>query len=127
MRNGSGTHEERLPESESESDTESEVRKKSSVVKGGAGENTTHDVQDFFELTPERMAIAKERGFTDSSWVRDQTAKFIEVNDGKRIRNPESAWLKWLVKGAELGIGIGKPFKGRMPEPEGYVHSGRSL
>lgn len=128
--NGSGTHEERTPESESESDTESDTEKttESCVVKGVVGGSTTDDAPVFFELNSDRMAIAKAQGFSDAAWVRSETAKFIKRNDGKRIRDPDKAWLAWLEAGRKNGIGDAKPFKGRVSSSdEGYVHPGVSI
>jgi len=103
---------------------------KSSSVRGGVGEiqKTTDDRQDFFELTPGRLRTARDRGFTDEAWLRAETEKFINRNQGQSIKDPDRAWLAWLEAGRRMGIAIrDKPFVGRKPDSSGYVSRGAVL
>lgn len=118
------------PESEyrvQSTETEKEVPKVVSCQSAQPAKNTTDDVQDFFELTPGRMALAQAQGFMNASWVEEETTKFIKLNQGKRLRNPDTAWMNWLEAGRKNNIGAAKPFQGRTPEPCGYVHPGVSI
>lgn len=118
------------PESESDTDTDTDkelTKKVVSCQSAQIAKKTTDDRQDFFELTPGRMALAQAQGFTNASWVEEETAKFIKLNQGKRLRNPDIAWMNWLEAGRKNNIGAAKPFQGRNPEPAGYVHQGVSI
>lgn len=133
-RNRTQPNAKKRPESESESDPDSETFQvkvtESSSVRGGVGEiqKTTDDGQDFFELTPGRLRMALDRGFTDEAWLRAETEKFIDRNQGQSIKDPDRAWLAWLEAGRRMGIAIrDKPFVGRKPDSSGYVSRGAVL
>ncbi len=135
--NGSVTQEERPPDTDTDTDTEEEKEKKSkSVVSQGGmggetttddGRRTTDDRLDFFVLTPERKARARDAGITDDTWINEQTTEFIKRNNGKPIRDPEKALMNWLVAGWQNGIRRVQPMQVRIPDRETYQTHGRQV
>lgn len=97
-------------ESESESDTDKDLdstfsgTNKSRRQSTRAGEILTTTDGGFFELTPARIALALQQGFTDLGWVEAETERFVARNRGQQLGHPDKAWLAWMEKGNALGM-----------------------